>query len=72
MLDTIELLDAIGQNATLRYASTDELAHTLERADATSALKAATLSGDSSLLADELGQKKINIPHTQGFWGEED
>ncbi|GGY17912.1 hypothetical protein GCM10008098_07120 [Rhodanobacter panaciterrae] len=72
MLDTIELLDAIGQNATLRYASTDVLAHTLEQVDASSALKAATLSGDSSLLADELGQKKIYAPHTQFFWGDED
>ncbi|MGC1550335.1 MAG: hypothetical protein WA777_17585 [Rhodanobacter sp.] len=62
MSDTIELLEAIGTNAALRHASPEELAHTLAQADASDGLKAAALSGDSSLLSAELGHKPMQVP----------
>lgn len=64
MSDTIELLEAIGQNATLRYASGEELAATLEQAQASTALMAAVVSGDSSRLFEELGHKLMQHPQS--------
>jgi len=72
MSNTIELLAAIGQNAALRHASADTLAHVLEHAQASEALKAAIASGDSSRLFEELGHKPMQVPHTQGPGHEED
>ncbi|WP_213949902.1 hypothetical protein [Luteibacter sp. dw_328] len=68
MLDTIEMLEAIGSDASLRYASTVELTHVLERAQATGALTAAVASGDVSHLAPEFGHAKNFAPQaTQTF-----
>lgn len=72
MSDTIELLETIGQNAALRHASAEALAHALEHSQASEALKAAIASGDSSLLFEELGHKPMQVPHTQGPGHEED
>jgi len=72
MSDTIELLETIGQNAALRHASAEVLAHALEHSQASKALKAAIASGDSSLLFEELGHKLMQAPHTQGPGHEED
>ena len=72
MSDTIELLETIGQNAALRHASAETLAHALEHSQASEALKAAIASGDSSLLFEELGHKPMQVPHTQGPGHEED
>lgn len=72
MSDTIELLEAIGQNATLRHASVDELAGTLKQADASEALKAAVMSGDSSRLSEELGHKPMYVPQITQSPGHED
>lgn len=55
MTDTIDLLEAIGSDASLRYASTEDLAAMLDAAQATETLKAAACTGDSALLATELG-----------------
>jgi hypothetical protein len=63
MSDTIDLLEAIGKNASLRYASAQELADTLEQADASEALKAAAMAGDSSLLCTELGHEPMIVNH---------
>lgn len=56
MTDTLELLEAIGQDASLRHATVEELANILEQAQASEALKAAVASGDSSLLSGEFGE----------------
>jgi enoyl-CoA hydratase/carnithine racemase len=72
MSDTIELLETIGTNAALRHASPEELAHTLAQADASDALKAAVISGDSSLLSAELGHKPMRQPQTHGPSHEEE
>ena len=72
MSDTIELLNAIGQNATLRHASADELAPILEQAKASEALKSAVAAGDSSLLFEELGQKPNHAPQITNAPGHEE
>lgn len=72
MSDTIELLNAIGQNATLRHASADELAPILEQAKASAALKSAVAAGDSSLLFEELGHKPNQTPQITNAPGHEE
>lgn len=74
MSDTIELLNAIGQDASLRHASTEDLVSALEQAQASDALKAAVSAGDCSLLAAELGHKPMYEPqivHSPGREEEE-
>ena len=55
MTDTIELLERIGGNASLRYAPAEELAGVLEQERASEALTFAVAHGDSSLLCAALG-----------------
>jgi hypothetical protein len=72
MSDTIELLEAIGRDASLRHASADELTSKLEQAQASEALKAAVATGDSSQLAGELGNKPMYTPQISQAPGHED
>jgi hypothetical protein len=60
MSDTIELLETIGRDASLRHASAEELAHVLRQSQASEALTAAVASGDRSKLSVELG-KNTNL-----------
>lgn len=62
MADTIELLEAIGQDASLRYASTEELTKVLKQVKASDALSAAVAFGDSSQLSQEFGPKPMQAP----------
>lgn len=62
MLDTIEMLEVIGSDASLRYASAVELTTALERTEATEALTTAVASGDSTHLLRELGNKHMYLP----------
>lgn len=55
MTDTIDLLDAIGQDATLRHASQDDLVRALESAGASEALKQAAAKAEKAPLRVELG-----------------
>lgn len=64
MSDSIDLLDSIGQDASLRYASTEALAEVLQYAGASDALKKAAC-GDRAELAAELGSKPAFVPQTQ-------
>jgi hypothetical protein len=64
MTDTIDLLEAIGADATLRHASTEELAIVLERAQASDALTAAVTLGDSTLLFEEFGRMQHAPPQS--------
>jgi len=57
MTDTIDLLEAIGQDASLRYASTEVLTHVLEQAKASAAFTAAVAFGESSHLFEEICSK---------------
>jgi hypothetical protein len=61
-MDTIEMLEAIGRDATLRHASTQELTTFLEQANASEALTTAVASGDTVKLCSELGLKRMFIP----------
>ncbi|WP_082547453.1 hypothetical protein [Rhodanobacter sp. Soil772] len=72
MSDTIELLEAIGRNATLRHASVDELASILEQAKASEALKSAVAAGDSSLLSEEFGHQPNRVPQITNAPGHEE
>jgi hypothetical protein len=72
MSDTIDLLDAIGQDASLRHASADDLSLVLERANASEALKAAVAAADSSLLSAELGPKPTQAPQISNSPGHEE
>lgn len=72
MSDTIDLLEAIGRDASLRHAAAAELLPILEKEQASDALKAAVAAGDSALLAGELGHKTMHLPQvTQGPGHEE-
>lgn len=72
MSDTIELLEAIGRNATLRHASADELAPILEQAKASAALKSAVAAGNSAPLSEEFGHKPNQVPQITNAPGHEE
>ncbi len=55
MTNTIELLEVIGKDASLRHASGEELVRALGAMDASPDMKMAAASGDSRYLAQELG-----------------
>ena len=63
MSDTIELLESIGRDASLRHASGEELSHMLEQSDAPEPLRTAVAAGDSSRLSQELGNKPMHATH---------
>jgi hypothetical protein len=70
--DTIELLEAIGRDASLRHASMAELTNMLEQAQASGALTAAVASGDSSRLSEEFGHKPMHAPQVSQAPGHDD
>jgi hypothetical protein len=76
MSKTIELLELIGQDASLRHASQEDLAQALEALNASDGLKVAVASGDKSRLGEELGHKHqpVRVNHNDGGCdpGEED
>ncbi len=57
MSNTIEALEIIGRDASLRHASRENLMQVLAGMDASEGLKMAATSGDRRHLAQELGQK---------------
>ena len=57
MMDTIELLEVIGSNAALRYASAGDLTSVLDGVKASTALLSAAAIADRSMLAVEFGDK---------------
>jgi hypothetical protein len=72
MADTIELLEAIGQDASLRYAQTEALIKALEQMQASDALTSAVALGDHSPLCAELGPKPMQAPQSSQSPGRED
>ena len=62
MKDTIEMLEAIGRDASLRHASTETLTRVLEETQATEALTMAVASGDSSALSQQFGHRHMHMP----------
>jgi hypothetical protein len=73
MTDTMDWLEAIGQDASLRHAPADELNATLEAAEASEALMAAVASGDSAWLTQEFGGAVMHVTQSsQTFPAEEE
>jgi len=75
MDNTIELLETIGSDASLRYASSENLTQVLIDKQASEGLKQAVCSGDKKHLMQELGPRADPSPpqsHTVGGCGEED
>ncbi|MBB3226549.1 hypothetical protein FHW69_001139 [Luteibacter sp. Sphag1AF] len=72
MTDTIDLLEAIGRDASLRHASVDDLTAALTNAQASEALTAAVAHGDPSLLCAELGHKPMVVPQISQSPGHEE
>ncbi|HET6805427.1 MAG TPA: hypothetical protein VFH59_08320 [Frateuria sp.] len=72
MSDTIDLLEAIGRDASLRHAPAHELQQRLQEAGASGALKAAASSGDASRLAVEFGPKAMYSPQTSQTFHEDE
>jgi hypothetical protein len=71
MRDTVELLEAIGRDATLRRASPEALAQALEANDASTGLLELVASGDSTSLTEELGLKQLHVEHMVQTGGHE-
>lgn len=63
MSNTIELLETIGRDASLRHASSTDLSQALNGLQASEALKQAAISGDDGHLAKELGQRDVKSPN---------
>lgn len=63
MSDTIDLLESIGKDASLRHASGEELSLMLDQAGAPESLRAAVTTGDSSHLSQELGNNPMHATH---------
>ncbi|GAA0262630.1 hypothetical protein [Rhodanobacter caeni] len=72
MSDTIELLEAIGNDASLRHAPRQELASRLQQLGASPALTAAASSGHSEALYAELGHMPMQQPQVSHTPGHED
>jgi len=66
MSDTIELLETIGKDASLRRAPAEDLARALAGLNASAALKQAAASGDAGHLAEELGYRKLQSNNHPG------
>lgn len=71
MRDTVELLEAIGRDATLRHASAEELARMLEAADASAGLRELVAHGDGTILTEELGLVQMHVEHMSQTGGHE-
>ena len=71
MRDTVELLEAIGRDAKLRHASSQELVQALEAADASAGLRELAANGDSTTLTKELGLVQMHVEHRSQTGGHE-
>ena len=60
-MDTIELLETIGQDASLRHASIERLSQTLEQMDASEGLKRAAATNDRDFLKLEFGNRNFQL-----------
>ena len=63
MRDTVELLEAIGRDATLRRASPEVLARALKATDASPGLLELVANGDGTALTNELGLVDRYVEH---------
>lgn len=71
-MDTIELLETIGSDASLRYAAADELKDVLERARADAGFVNAVVAGDCSSLEAQFARPVTPMSHVSQTSTEED
>jgi hypothetical protein len=71
MRDTVELLEAIGRDATLRRASPEALTKVLEENDASAGLRELVTTGDKAALTKELGFVQMHVEHVSQTGGHE-
>lgn len=71
MRDTVELLESIGRDATLRRASREVLAQVLEANDASAGLLELVATGDKKGLTEELGFVQMHVEHVTQTGGHE-
>lgn len=71
-MDTIELLEAIGSDASLRYAAVDELKGVLERVRADAGFVKAVMAGDGSSLEAQFARPAVPMSHVSQTSTEED
>jgi hypothetical protein len=71
MRDTVELLEAIGRDATLRRASPEALAQALEANNASTGLRELVANGDNTGLTKELGLTQMHVEHMTQTGGHE-
>lgn len=72
MTDTIDLLEAIGRDASLRHASAEDLTKMLVQVKASEALKEAVALSDSLRLSQELGPIRQQSPQVNTYPGREE
>ena len=72
MRDTVELLEAIGRDATLRRASPEVLSRVLETTDASVGLRNLVANGDYSGLKNELSLTDRYVEHMSQTGAHED
>jgi hypothetical protein len=71
MRDTVELLEAIGRDATLRRATPEALKRALDEAGASPALHALAIDGDATAITEELGLVHMHVEHMTQTGGHE-
>ncbi|GAB3025239.1 hypothetical protein GCM10027285_03940 [Oleiagrimonas citrea] len=71
-MDTIEILEAIGKNASYRHASGERLLGILSAMDASESLERTAKTGDQHHLAVEFGQEIVSMVQSQVQGGYED
>jgi uncharacterized protein (UPF0147 family) len=70
--NTIELLEAIGQDASLRHATREALSQALVKQNASEALIRAAATNDSAHMAPELGHKDPMTTHSVNQFATDD
>ncbi|MGF6495600.1 hypothetical protein ABIE56_003799 [Luteibacter sp. 621] len=71
MRDTVELLEAIGRDASLRRATPEALKRALDEAGASPALHALAIDGDTTAITEELGLVQMHVEHMTQTGGHE-
>jgi hypothetical protein len=69
--DTVELLEAIGRDASLRHASPEALASALDAAGASPGVRELAATGNDAALTAELGLVKLHGEHMSQTGGHE-
>jgi hypothetical protein len=64
MSDSIDLLEAVGRDASLRRLPGDELARRLKKAGASDVLASAAIQRNSAVLCEEFGVRVMGQPNS--------